>query len=85
MGGAEYLSHRRSYHKGEVVVRFRFDGRRYECTCTEEMAIIDAGICLVDHATNERGDTRFTLESLPAVIRQATGRHRLVVFRHVDE
>ena len=81
IGGAEYLSHRRSYHKGEVVVRFRLEDRRYECTCTETMRIIDAGICLVDHATNEKGDTRFTLESLPAVILQAIGRHRLVVFR----
>lgn len=84
VGGAEYLSHRRSYHKGEVIVRFRLDGRRFECTCSETMQIIDAGICLIDHRTEERGDTYFTLESLPAVIRQAEREHRLVVFRHID-
>jgi hypothetical protein len=84
VGGAEYLSHRRSYHKGEVVVRFRLDGRRFECTCSETLQILDAGICLVDHRTDERGDTYFTLESLPAVIRQAEREGRLVVFRHVD-
>jgi len=84
VGGADYLSHRQSYHKGEFVVRFRFDGRRYECTCSEDMRIIDAGICLINHATNERGDTRFTLESLPAVIQQANDRHRLVVFRDLE-
>jgi len=84
VGGAKYLSHRRSARKGEVVVRFRFDNRRFECTCSETMQIIDAGICLVDHRTNEKGDTFFTLESLPAVIRQAQREGHLVVFRHID-
>jgi len=85
VGGAEYLDHRRSARRGEVVVRFRLAQRRYECTCDQEsLRIIDAGICLIDHATGERGDTYFTLESLPAVILQAEREGRLVVFRHVD-
>jgi len=38
---------------------------------------------LTDHDTDERGDTYFTLESLPAVVREAEQRGKLVVFRHV--
>ena len=47
------------------------------------MRIIDSGICLQDHNTGEKGDTYFTLESLPAVIRQADREGKLVVYRHV--
>jgi hypothetical protein len=69
-----------------VVVRFRLDHRAFECTCEERtLRIIDAGICLVDHATNEKGDTYFTLESLPGVIGEANREGKLVVFRHVGE
>jgi hypothetical protein len=86
VGGATLLDHRRSVRKGEVVVRFRLDRRRFECTCDERtLRIIDAGICLVDHATGEKGDTRFTLESLPSVIREAERDDKLVVFRHVND
>lgn len=82
LGGAEYLDHRPGYHADEMVVRFRYDGRRFECSCDRwTLRIIDAGICLVDHATGERGDTWFTLESLPAVIRQADREGVLVVLR----
>jgi hypothetical protein len=48
---------------------------------TETLRIIDSGICLIDHATDERGDTYFTLESLPAVIAQAIREGHLVIFR----
>ena len=84
VGGATYLDHRAAQKRGdEMVVRFRFINRRFECTCSATtLRIIDSGICLVDHNTDERGDTRFTLESLPAVIREAERDHRLVVFRH---
>jgi hypothetical protein len=86
IGGAEYLDHRRSVRRGEVVVRFRVAKQRFECTCDEAtLRIIDAGICLVDHTTGERGDTYFTLESLPAVILEARRGGKLVVFRHVDD
>ncbi len=85
VGGAEYLDHRRSSHRGVVVVRFRVQKQRFECTCDEAtLRIIDAGICLVDHETGERGDTYFTLESLPAVILEARRGGQLVVFRHVE-
>ncbi len=84
VSGAEYLDHRQSAQRGEMVVRFRFIGRRFECTCDQKLTIIDSGICLQDHRTGVKGDTWFTLESLPAVIRQAENTHKLVVFRHVD-
>jgi hypothetical protein len=82
IGGAELLDVRNS-PRGEKVVRYRLDRRRYECICDDKMRIIDSGICLQDHETGEKGDTYFTLESLPAVIRQADRGGRLVVYRHV--
>ena len=86
VGGAELLDEGRAARAGEKLVRLRLDGRRYECTCdAHTLRIIDAGICLTDEKTGERGDTYFTLESLPAVIRQAQRERRLVVFRHVDD
>jgi hypothetical protein len=84
IGGAEYLDHRRARARGEMVVRFRFLGRRFECTTDEALHIVDAGICLTDHETGERGDGYFTLESLPSVIREAEDQGALVVFRHVE-
>jgi hypothetical protein len=83
VGGATYLDHRASPRKHEMVVRFRFLNRRFECTCdARTLRIIDSGICLIDHDTGEKGDTRFTLESLPPVIAEAERGHKLVVFRH---
>jgi hypothetical protein len=82
VGGAEYLDHRKG-RRGEWVVKYRVDGQRLECVCSTNLQIIDAGVCLVDHGTNEKGDTYFTLESLPAVIRQAIREGKLVVWRHV--
>jgi hypothetical protein len=46
------------------------------------MHIVDAGICLDDHR-GTKGDTRFTLESLPAVVGEAIRGGKLVVWRHV--
>jgi hypothetical protein len=40
-------------------------------------------VCLIDHATGIKGDTWYTLESLPGVIRQADRQGVLVVFRRV--
>lgn len=82
IGGAELLDARVG-QPGEYLVRYRLDGRRYECVCDVKMRIIDAGVCLTDDATGEKGDTFFTLESLPAVIRQADREGVLVVYRHV--
>lgn len=85
VGGAEFLDARKSRQKGEMVVTFRMMNRRFECTCDAlTLQIIDSGICLINHATNERGDTYFTLESFPPVIREAERDRKLVVFRHVD-
>lgn len=83
VGGAQYLDSRKGHRNGEWVVKYRVDGQRLECVCDTNLHIIDAGVCLVNHNTGEKGDTYFTLESLPAVIRQAVREHKLVVWRHV--
>jgi hypothetical protein len=82
VGGAQYLDHRKG-RRGEWVFNYRVGGERLECVCDTNLQIIDAGVCLVNHTTNEKGDTYFTLESLPAVIRQAIREGKLVVWRHV--
>lgn len=84
LGGAEYLDHRQAHRRDEMVVRFRLNRQRFGCTChARTLRIIDAGICLINHNTGEKGDTWLTLEALPGVIREAYGMDRLVVFRHV--
>lgn len=83
VGGAELLDWKASRQAREFTVRFRFDGQRFECVCDETLHIVDAGICLVDHRTGIKGDERFTLESLPAVVREAINTGKLVRFRHV--
>jgi len=82
VAGAEYLSHRKAGRRNEYIVKYRLAGSRYECTCDRALHIIDAGICLQDHDTGVKGDTRFTLESLPAVVREADRTGKLVVWRH---
>lgn len=85
VSGAQLLDFRPHRTRGEMVVQFRFRNRRFECVVeTATLGITDAGICLVNHQTNERGDTYFTLESFPAVIAEAMDTGRLVVWRHVD-
>jgi len=89
VGGAQYLDHRGSVAANEMVVRFRLNGQRFECTCdAHTLQIIDSGICLKQEGDGSefdagtRGDTWFTLESLPGVIQQAEREDKLVVFRH---
>jgi len=85
VGNAHYLDHRRAPRRGEMIVRFRLNRRRFECTCDERtLRIIDSGICLTSHTTGVKGDTMFTLESLPSVINEAIDTNVLVVYRHVD-
>lgn len=85
ISGSEYLDHRQSSNHNEMVVRFRLDGQKFECTCNKNtLSIIDSGVCLTNERTGEKGDTWLTLESLPVTIRQAVREHRLVVFRHVN-
>jgi hypothetical protein len=83
VGGAELLDWKVSRQAREFTVRFRFDGQRFECVCDENLHVLDAGICLIDHRTGIKGDTWFTLESLPAVVREAIDTGKLVRFRHV--
>lgn len=84
VGGAELLDVRRNVNRGEQIVRYRLDGHRFECVCDERtLRIVDSGVCLRNEHTNEQGDDRFTLESLPAVILEAERKGVLVVFRHV--
>jgi hypothetical protein len=85
VSGAELLDVRDSYNRGEKVVQYRFRHRRLECVVeTENLRVVDAGVCLTDHATGEKGDTYFTLESLPGVIGEAMDLGKLVVWRHID-
>lgn len=81
ISGAELLDTRESYNRGEMVVQYRYKHRRLECTCDRNLRIIDAGVCLDDHH-GTKGDTFFTLESLPAVIQEAMNLGKLVVWRH---
>lgn len=83
VGGAQYIEHRKAHgRREEYVVRYRMDGSRYECVCDANLHILDAGICLEDHDTGFKGDTLFTLESLPGVTRQAM-REGAAIWRHV--
>lgn len=83
VSGAELLDTRPSFRKGEMIVQYRFMQRRLECVVDQAtLRIVDAGVCLDDHH-GTKGDTFFTLESLPAVIREALNRNKLVVWRHV--
>jgi hypothetical protein len=84
VSGSELLDYRPDYNADQLIVQFRFRRRRFECVVNSQtLQIVDAGICLRDSATGERGDTRFTLESLPAVIGAAMDQGVLHVFRHV--
>jgi hypothetical protein len=83
VGGAELLDCKISRRAQEWTVRYRLDGRRFECVCDANLHIVDAGICLQDHRTGIKGDTLFTLESLPAVVREADRQGVLVIFRNV--
>ncbi len=85
IGNATYLDHRRAPRRGEMVVRFRLERRRFECVCdARTLGIIDSGICLQSHETGIKDDKLFTLESLPLVISEAIRTNVLVVYRHVD-
>lgn len=85
VSGAELLDVRQSHNRREMVVQYRFQQRRLECVVERDtFRVVDAGVCLTDHATGQKGDTFFTLESLPGVIAEAMRLGKLVVWRHVD-
>lgn len=83
VSGAELLDARPSHTKNEWIVQYRIHARRLECVCDNTMRIVDAGICLQDHVTGIKGDTFYTLESLPGVVLSAIRLGKLVVWRHV--
>ena len=82
VGGAEFLDARAGTMPREWIVKYRLSGRRFECVCDQGMRIIDSGICLTSEPTGEKGDTYFTLESLPTVVAEAIRTNVLVVYRH---
>jgi hypothetical protein len=85
LGGAEYLDHHEGYY-GEMVVTYRLLRRQFTCTCDKRtLRILNAGVCLTNHATGFRGDTLFTLESIAGVILQAERERKLVVTWHGDD
>jgi len=84
VSGAELLDVIQTHLRDEVRVQYLFRNRRLECVVNRlTMNVIDSGICLTDHTTGFRGDTLFTLESLPGTVGEAMDRHKLVVWRHV--
>ncbi len=80
VSGAELLDVREL--GAEVVVRYRFRERRFECVVDRQLNILDAGVCLTDERTGVKGDTWFTLESLPGTVGQAMDEGKLLVWRH---
>lgn len=82
ISGSELLDVIDTHNRNEVRVQYRFRHRRLECIVDRRtLQIVDAGVCLDDHR-GTKGDTYFTLESLPAVIGEAMDLHKLVVWRH---
>jgi hypothetical protein len=85
ISGAELLDARQSRNRNQMVVQYRFRNRRLECEVHKDtLRVVEAGVCLDDHR-GTRGDTYFTLESLPAVIGEAMDRRLLHVYRHLDD
>ena len=83
ISGAELLDARPSRNRNQMVVQYRFRNRRLECEVHKDtLRIVEAGVCLDNHR-GTKGDTFFTLESLPAVIGEAMDRHILHVYRHL--
>jgi len=90
VGNAELIGTQRSSNRDEMIVNYKVGERRFQCVChSETLRIIDAGICLTaeydsdDFDYGTRGDSFFTLESLPSVIREAIQEGRLVVYRRI--
>ena len=80
--GAELLDWSAGRNANQAVVRFRFLGHRFRSVVrVPGLRVIEAGICLTDAHSGERGDDRFTLASLPGVIRQAHNQRQLVILR----
>lgn len=75
--GAAMLSARRA-GSGRLEVVWSFRGGHYSSVLDDQtLNVLDAGVCLAGT------DRRFTLDSLPSVIREGEERGLLVVTRHV--
>ncbi|MFO0596857.1 MAG: hypothetical protein U0228_16200 [Myxococcaceae bacterium] len=75
--GAKFESSRRAGQR-QLEVVFEYLGERFICLCDEfTLQVIDSGICL----GHPPADDLITLESLPAVIKEAVDTHRLVILR----
>lgn len=73
--GARFLSARRLSH-AQLEVRYAFEGERFvTVVASDTLQILDAGICL------SGSDCMLTLDSLPAVVREAVETERLVITR----
>ncbi len=83
VSGSELLDCRESYeNSNEMVVKYRFRGRRLECVVDRAtLRIITAGVCLTDEDTGVMGDTLFTLESLPGVVGEGIDTGALHIYR----
>ncbi|MCX4247013.1 hypothetical protein [Paraliomyxa miuraensis] len=80
--GAELLDWTQGRSASQAIVSFRYLGRRFRSVVrVPGLRIVEAGICLTDSRSGERGDDRFTLASLPAVIAQAERQNQLVILR----
>lgn len=83
VSGAQLLDARNSPNEGEKVVKYRIRDRNLECVVDQRtLQVIDAGVCLTDERTGEKGDSLLTLESLPGVVCEAIDAGVLVVWRH---
>ena len=79
--GARFLSVRRMGNE-LAEVTWQLEGQRLMTVMEERtLRVRDAGICLTDHYTGERGDRELTMDSLPGVVRQAIRERKLVVTR----
>ena len=79
--GARLLGCRR-LGRDRLEITFRFGGNRFITVCDAmTLQIYDAGICLVDHHDEHRGDEELTLESLPSAIHEAMQLGVLVITR----
>jgi hypothetical protein len=80
--GAHVHSLRRLDGGRRLEAHFFFGGERFVALADAiTLQVVDAGICLVDYEDDHRGDEELTLDSLPAVIREAMDLGVLVITR----
>lgn len=81
ISGAELLDERDHTLPGQKVVTYRYLNHRLGCVVdSRTLRVVEAGICLTSGGVT--GDTFFTLESLPSVVKEADDDDVLVIYRH---